>query len=404
MRFEFADYTVDLDRYELSRGEQSIHLEPQVFDVLVYLLIHRARVVPKSELLQQVWGNQFVSESTLTSRIMAARRAVHDDGRAQRVIRTAFGRGYQFVADVRVELDRRPGAQADDPVGPSPIDQDIRFCRAQDGTRIAYAIAGDGPVLVKAANWMTHVDYDSESRVWRHWLTELSRRFTLVRYDERGCGMSDWDVDRIDFEAWVGDLSLVVDELRLERFPLLGVSQGAAVAVAFAARHPERVSSLALYGSYARGRLSRADTVEARREAALDVELARVGWGRDDPSFRQVFTSQFLPDGSRADWAEFDELQRRTISPTNAVAFLETFARIDVTEAATRVSCPTLILHARDDHRVPISAARELATLIPQSRFVPLPGRNHLLTSAEPGWPTFLDELERFVSTAAPGR
>lgn len=245
---------------------------------------------------------------------------------------------------------------------------------------------------------MTHLDYDAHSPVWRHWLAGLSRRHTLVRYDERGCGMSDWDVDRFDFEAWVDDLSVVVDELGLERFPLLGVSQGAAVAVAFAARYPDRVSALVLYGSYARGRLSRAATVEAQREAALDVELARVGWGRDDPSFRQVFTSQFLPNGSREQWAAFDELQRRTISPANAVAFLETFARIDVTEAAANVTCPTLILHARDDHRVPLSSARELAALIHGSRLVPLPGVNHILTADEPAWPSFVDELERFLA------
>ena len=245
---------------------------------------------------------------------------------------------------------------------------------------------------------MTHVDYDAENMVWRHWVADLSRAFTLVRYDERGCGMSDWNVDRIDFEAWVDDLSVVVDELGLDRFPLLGVSQGAAVAVAFAARYPERVSALVLNGSYARGRMSRAESPEARQEAALDVELARVGWARDDPSFRQVFTSQFLPDGSREEWAAFDELQRRTISPGNAVAFLETFAGIDVTDAAARVRCPTLILHARDDHRVPLSAARELAALIPGSRFVPLAGRNHLLTAAEPAWPLFLDELTRFLA------
>ncbi len=397
MRFEFADCTVDLDGLQLRRGGVRVHLEPQVFDVLVYLLIHRERVVPKAELLQKVWGDQFVTDSALTSRIMAARRAVHDDGREQRIIRTAFGRGYQFVAEIRESASGRVPARGALP-GPTTVEQDIRFCQAPDGTRIAYAISGNGPFLVKAANWMTHVDYDAENKVWRHWVADLSRAFTLVRYDERGCGMSDWNVDRIDFEAWVDDLSAVVDELGLDRFPLLGVSQGAAVAVAFAARYPERVSALVLYGSYARGRMSRAESPEARQEAALDVELAKVGWARDDPSFRQVFTSQFLPDGSREEWAAFDELQRRTISPANAVAFLETFAGIDVTDAAARVRCPTLILHARDDHRVPLSAARELAALIPGSRFVPLAGRNHLLTAAEPAWTLFLDELTRFLA------
>lgn len=289
-------------------------------------------------------------------------------------------------------------ATATETVACAPIDQEIRFCHASDGTRIAYASVGTGPPLVKAANWMTHLDYDHESPVWRHWTEDLAKGYALLRYDERGCGMSDWDVERFDFEVWVDDLKTVVDTAGLDHFPLLGVSQGAAVAVAFAVRYPERVSRLVLYGSYARGRLARADDDQTRREAALDVELAWVGWGRGDPSFRQVFTSQFLPDGTRSEWDEFNELQRRTISAENAARFLETFARIDVTDDARRVACPTFILHARDGHRVPAPSAREMATLIPGSRLVLLPGRNHLLTRSEPAWPMFLAETKRFLS------
>jgi DNA-binding SARP family transcriptional activator/pimeloyl-ACP methyl ester carboxylesterase len=280
----------------------------------------------------------------------------------------------------------------------SEHEQEIRFCHATDGTRIAYSIVGSGPPLVRAANWMTHLDYDHESPLRRHWTEDIALARALLRYDERGCGMSDWNVDRFDFDAWVEDLEAVVDSAKLDRFPLLGASQGGAVAVAFAVRHPERVSHMVLYGSYARGRRRRAESQGQRSEAALDVELARIGWGRDDPSFRQVFTSQFLPDGSRAAWDSFNELQRRTTSPENAVRFLETFADIDVTAEAPQVRCPTLILHARDDHRVPSSAARELAALIPGSRLVLLPGRNHLLTRDEPAWPLFLGELDRFLS------
>ena len=167
---------------------------------------------------------------------------------------------------------------------------------------------GSGPVLVKAANWMTHLDYDVESPVWRHWLEGLAAGRTLLRYDERGCGLSDWNVDHFNFDDWVDDLELVVDAEGLETFPLLGVSQGAAVAVAFAARHPDRVERLILAGAYGRGRLARASTDDQRREAALDLELARIGWGRDEPSFRQVFTSQFLPDGTREQWEAFNDL------------------------------------------------------------------------------------------------
>jgi pimeloyl-ACP methyl ester carboxylesterase len=365
--------------------------------VLVHLISHRDRVVTKAELLDTVWGDRFVSESALASRLKSARRAVGDDGAGQRVIRTVFGRGYQFVAPV-VEHHEQ-GAPAPRTTAPSgPLQQTVRFCTASDGHRIAYATIGSGPVLVKAANWLTHLDHDRETSIWGHWLEGLATGRTLVRYDERGCGMSDWDVERFRFEDWVDDLELVVDAVGLDCFPLLGVSQGAAVAVAFAAAHPERVSRLVLASAYARGRLARAVTEEQRREAALDLEVARIGWGRDDPSFRQVFTSQFLPDGTREEWEEFNELQRITTSPENAVRFLETFSRIDVTELAPKVQCPTLVLHSRDDRRQPVEGARDLAALIPDCEFVPLPSRNHILRD-EPAWPIFLAELDRFLSS-----
>jgi pimeloyl-ACP methyl ester carboxylesterase/DNA-binding winged helix-turn-helix (wHTH) protein len=426
--YEFGDCQVDLARLELRRAGSRVHVEPQVFDVLSHLIRHRDRVVTKGELLDAVWGDRFVSESALTSRIRAARSAVGDDGGAQRVIRTAHGRGYRFVADV-VELgeaveaapapptavDGRTVATPATPLGRAPapavtavdhdpdaddtrLEQHIRFCTTRDGTCLAYATAGSGPPLVKAANWLTHLDYDWDSPVWRHWLVGLAQRRELIRYDERGCGLSDWDVDDFSFDAWVDDLEHLVDAIGLDRFPLLGISQGAAVAIAYAVRHPERVSRMILWGGYGRGRLVRANTPEQRREAALDLEVARVGWGREDPTFRQVFTSQFLPTGTREQWDALNELQRRTTSPANAVRFLEVFAEIDVAELATQVRCPTLILHARDDLRVPLSSARELAALIPGSRLVPLNSPNHILTSVEPAWPLFLGEVDRFLA------
>jgi pimeloyl-ACP methyl ester carboxylesterase/DNA-binding winged helix-turn-helix (wHTH) protein len=407
--YEFDDCLVDPGRFELRRGGAVEHVEPQVFDVLVHLIKHRERVVTKTELLDTVWGDRFVSESALASRLKSARRAVGDDGSAQRIIRTVFGRGYQFVAPVVEHLPAAagvptaPAATPEPPPAPAatapalPLQQAIRFCTAPDGARIAFATMGQGPVLVKAANWLTHLDHDRETFVWRHWLEGLADHRTLVRYDERGCGMSDWDVQSFDFDDWVDDLELVVDAAGLETFPLLGVSQGAAVAVAFAARHPERVTRLVLSGAYGKGRLLRATTEEERREAALDLEVARVGWGRDDPSFRQMFTSQFLPDGTREMWQEFNELQRMTTSAANAVRFLETFAEIDVTDLAPKVDCPTLIIHSRDDLRVPLSAARDLASMIPDAQLVSLPSRNHIVLD-EPAWPIFLAEIDRFLA------
>jgi len=398
-RWVFGDCEVDVAAFELRRAGVAVHMEPQVFDVLTYLIQHRDRVVPKTELLEHVWGDRFVSESALSSRLKAARRAVGDDGSTQGVIRTVHGRGYQFVAAV-AEPDGGEGQRtviSSHGTWMPQVGQEIRFCSSPDGTRIAYAVAGQGPSVVKAANWMTHLDDDWDNPVWRHWLTGLARSRRLIRYDERGCGLSDWDVREFSFDAWVDDLELVVDTLELERFPLLGISQGGAVAVAYAVRHPERVSHLVLSGAYPRGRLVRAVTDDERREAALNIELARVGWQRDDAAFRQVFTSQFLPDGTPELWEAFNELQRHSTTADNAVRFLEVFARIDVTNLAPQVRCPTLILHSRGDLRVPLSAARELAGLIPGSRLVPLPSRNHILTADEPAWPVFLAEVDRFL-------
>jgi pimeloyl-ACP methyl ester carboxylesterase/DNA-binding winged helix-turn-helix (wHTH) protein len=391
--WRFDDFALDTARYELRRGVEVIRVEPQVFDVMAQLISNHDRFVSKEELFDTVWGGRFVGEAALTSRIKAARRALGDDGESQRYIRTVRGRGYQFVGTLDVGLAVPPAPPEPAP----PPRQHIAFCRAADGVRLAYAVAGEGPPLVRAANWMTHLGYDIESPVWRHWVRDLAAQHTFIRYDERGCGLSDWEATEFTFDDWVSDLESVVEALGLERFPLLGVSQGGAVAVAYAARHPERVTKLVLCSAYARGRAVRAMNDEERRAAALDLDLARVGWGRDDPAFRQVFAAQFLPDGTRTDWEAFDHLQRRTTSPANAVRFLEEFARIDVRDLAAQVSCPTLIMHSRDDHRVPMKYGEELAALIGESRLVALASNNHLLTESEPAWQVFCTEVNAFL-------
>ena len=391
--WRFDDFALDTARYELRRGAELIKVEPQVFDVMTQLVSNHDRLVTKEELFDTVWGGRFVGEAALTSRIKAARRALGDDGESQRFIRTIRGRGYQFVGTI-VDVEAPPAIPE-----PAPLPrQHIAFCRAVDGVRLAYAVAGEGPPLVRAANWMTHLGYDIESPVWRHWVRDLAAHHRFIRYDERGCGLSDWDTTEFTFDDWVTDLESVVEALGLERFPLLGVSQGGAVAVAYAARHPEQVTKLVLCSAYARGRAVRAMSDEEKSAAALDLDLARVGWGRDDPAFRQVFAAQFLPDGTRADWEAFDHLQRRTTSPANAVRFLEEFARIDVRDLASQVSCPTLIMHCRDDHRVPMKYGEELAALIPDSRLVALASNNHLLTETEPAWQVFRDEVNAFLA------
>ncbi len=278
------------------------------------------------------------------------------------------------------------------------LEQQIRFCRTTDGVTLAYACSGSGPPLVRPAHWLTHVDHDWHSPVWRHWMVELSRRYRLIRYDERGCGLSDWDIPSPSLESWVQDLETVVDQVGLERFPMLGISQGATVAITYAARHPERVSRLVLYGGYVQGRLVRARNEEDRRLHQLQADLARLGWGGDDPAFRQVFTSQFMPGAPRELWEAFNDLQRKTASAENAARVLELTGSFDGVGAARRVTAPTLVLHARHDHRVPFEQGRLMASLIPNSRFVALETANHILLAGEPAWAVFLAEVTAFLA------
>ena len=281
--------------------------------------------------------------------------------------------------------------------------QQIRFCTSHDGVRIAYATSGHGPPLVKAANWLSHLEFDWESPAWKHMLTELSREHTLVRYDERGCGLSDWEVRDLSFEAWVRDLETVVDAAQVERFPLLGISQGASIAVVYAVRHPERVSHLILHGGYARGRLKRSDSAQQRDEAETMNKLAELGWGQENPAFRQFFTTQFIPDGTPEQHRWFNELERITTSPLNAGRFMRVFNEIDVVSLLPQVSCPTLVLHAGHDARVPFDEGRLIAGLIPGARFVPLESKNHLPIEGEAAWRRWCDEIAAFLPAPASG-
>ena len=279
--------------------------------------------------------------------------------------------------------------------------QDVRFCTAADGTRIAVASIGNGPPLVRAAHWLSHVERDLESPVWRPWLQELSRHHTYIRYDQRGCGLSDRTLAGLSLDNFVGDLETVVDQLGLERFPLIGMSQGGVVAMRYASRHPERVSALVLVGAYARGALRRATSELERLEANTLVNLVRVGWGRDNDAFRQVFTNQYLPEGSAEQHRWWNDLERISASPEGAARTLAAFHDADVSEAAASLRVPTLVVHSRRDARVPFDEGRRLAALIPGARFLALESANHVLLAAEPAFTVFVEALYDFFGAAA---
>jgi pimeloyl-ACP methyl ester carboxylesterase/DNA-binding winged helix-turn-helix (wHTH) protein len=401
MVYEFGEFALDTKRHELRRGREPQHLEPQVYAVLCHLLEHRDRLVTSKELIEQVWGDRLVTPGTLNSRIKALRHALGDDGATQRVIQTVHGRGFRFGVEVRTVTDTHGvSVSTASSNGGAPSRQQILFCRAHDGVRIAYGKSGDpgAPPLVKPANWLTHLEFDWNSPVWRHWLTEMGRGHTLIRYDERGCGLSDHDAPDLSFESWVRDLEAVVDAERLERFSVLGISQGCAVAIAYAVRHPERVDKLVLYGGYGVGRSLRSMSPQEELERNLLQNLIRVGWGRDNPAFRQVFGTLFLPEGTPEQHQWFDDLAK-TMPMENALRVRQTTDVIDVRREAAEVRAPTLVLHARGDGMIPFEIGRQMAALIPGARFVPLESRNHVLLETEPAWAQFLDEVRAFLGT-----
>ncbi len=283
------------------------------------------------------------------------------------------------------------------------VDQEIRFCRAPDGATLAYATHGRGPPLVRAATWLTHLEYDWQSPVWRHWLEGLGQRHTVVRYDERGCGLSDRELGELSLDQWVGDLESVVDAAGVERFALLGVSGGGSTSVAYAVRHPERVSHLLLYGASARGRRRRGDP-DAVERGDLVLQIIRLAWDDPTPLFRQVFTAMFLPDGTPKQLEWFDELQRASTSGEIAATLRRAREELDVTGMAEQVRVPTVVLHARHDQAVPFAEGRLLAALIPGARFVPLESRNHILLEHEVAWRLFTDELNDFLGAPEPER
>jgi pimeloyl-ACP methyl ester carboxylesterase/DNA-binding CsgD family transcriptional regulator len=271
--------------------------------------------------------------------------------------------------------------------------QHVRFCTSSDGVRLAYATSGEGPALVRAPHWFTHLEHDWTNPAMRPWVAGLSRRYSLLRFDQRGTGLSDRDAPIPSWQSHVNDLASVVDAARLDRFALLGLSQGAAFAIAYAAHNPERVSHLIICGGYIRGR-------QARGVPAAEIEtltkLVELGWGSDDPSFRQVFTTRFMPDAGLDAIHAFNDMMPLTASAQTAAAILRANRSIDVRAEAARVTCPTLVLHARGDLSIPFEEGRLIASLIPGARFVSLETRNHLLLEGDTAWRDFVSALEEF--------
>jgi pimeloyl-ACP methyl ester carboxylesterase/DNA-binding winged helix-turn-helix (wHTH) protein len=390
--YRFGPFRLDVAERRLLRNGEPIPLRLKVFDTLRVLIENAGRLVTKEELLQAIWPDTAVEENNLNHNVSVLRKLLGERATGQAFIETVPRVGYRFVAPV--ELDR--AIHSGDRAPRTNPRQEIRYCTTTDGIRLAYATSGQGPPLVKASNWLTHLDFEWGSPIWRHWWESLSEHHRLVRYDERGNGMSQRDVPDVNFDTWVQDLETVVDTAELDRFALLGISRGAPIAIAYAVEHPERVSKLVLYGGFAAGlnHIGTPAELEARR--ALN-SLIRLGWGLNNPAFAKVFTCRFIPRATPAHEAWLDELQRVSTSPENAAHLMQADDEIDVRPLLPQVRVPTLVIHCDDDRAVLPEQGRELAASIPNARYVSLPSANHLMMEDEPAWRIFLEELGRFL-------
>lgn len=376
------------------------HALPMERRMLYRIGVHTGEIIEKAD--GTVYGDGVNVAARLEGLAKPGTVAVSDTVRSY--VRGRISADFEDLGEQRVKNIAEPvhayriKPQATGATGQSRREtQKIRFCKSFDGTRIAYAVSGHGPPLVKAQHWLTHLEYEWESPIWQPWIEAFSNGYTLHRMDQRACGLSDRDVADISFEAWVHDLEAMVDAAQLERFALFGHSQGAPLAMEYAVRHPERVSHLVILGGYARGWLRRGLPPDRVAEMEAQLKIVESAWGRDDASYRRMFAMQFMPGATLEQIDSLSELQRKSATPRDAVRIMRAFLNIDVYESVPRVQCPTLLMHATGDLRAPFEEGRQLATMIPDARLVALDTNNHVLLEHEPSFRQFFEELRAFV-------
>ena len=388
--YQFGPFRLDVAQRRLLRESEEIVLRMKVFDTLRVLVENAGRLMTKEHLITAIWPDAVVEENNLNHNISVLRKALGENATGQKFIETVPRVGYRFAANVG---ERE--ASAKELIFDHP-GQEIRYCMTKDGVRLAYATVGTGPPLVKASNWLTHLDYEWGSPVWHHWCAEFSKHHRAVRYDERGNGMSQREVSGIGFDTWVRDLETVVDAAGLDQFSLLGISRGGSIAIAYAMQHPERVNKLVLYGAFAAG-LNHCGSPEEREARRALTSLVRLGWGVQNPAFCKLFTNRFIPNATPAHEQWFDDLQRVSTSGENAARLMEIDDDIDVRGLLKQVRVPTLVMHCDRDQVVSPERGRQLAAEIPGARYVSLPSANHLLLEEEPAWQIFLNEIGAFL-------
>jgi DNA-binding winged helix-turn-helix (wHTH) protein/pimeloyl-ACP methyl ester carboxylesterase len=396
MVFRFESFQLDVAERRLSRSGELIPLRAKVFDTLCILVENHGRLLRKDELMQRLWPDSVVEENNLDHNISKLRGALRDGTDSKEFIETVPRQGYRFIGDVqKISTEAALRTVKSSPAAEPTPEQDIQFFTAGDGIRLAYTVGGSGPPLVRAIDWLNHLDFEWKNPFRRHWFSEIMCHNTLLRYDQRGSGLSDWNVQDFSFERSLSDFEELTTAAGWDKFAIVGSCQGGAIGAAYAARHPERVTKLILVGAFARGWPPPDSMVIEQFNAMLT--LIRLGWGRDNPAFRQLWTTLFRPDASPAETEWMNEFQRITSSPENAAQMMSEFPKIDITDLLPKISCPTLVIHSRDEAVVPVQEGRLIASRIRGARFVELPSRSHEVVPGEPAWQTFVDEFSKFL-------
>jgi len=392
MRYTFADCLLDIEQHQIFRNGDPVKVEPQVFDLLHLLVQSAGTLVTRDEIVKRIWDGRIVSESAISARINAARKAVGDTGKDQAVIKTVTRRGLQLAVPVILEQE---GEAELPPVPPSR--QRVRFATSADGTKIAYAVSGSGPPVLRAGHFLTHLEMDWRSVIWRPYLDALGAAHTLVRYDQRGTGMSDPELTDTSLSAYVSDLKAVADAAGLDRFPVIALSQGVPVAISFAVKYPERVSALVLGGGYAEGRVHR-DGGASKDAGEAMLTMIREGWGKPESAFMGAFTTLFCPGASRQQLADLVAMQLASTSADNAVRIRQAIDRFTVVDLLASLKVPVLVMHNKDDSVHPVSEGRRLAANIPGADFQMLGGRNHIMLPDEPAWADWVAATLEFIA------
>jgi pimeloyl-ACP methyl ester carboxylesterase/DNA-binding winged helix-turn-helix (wHTH) protein len=395
----FGEYRFETDTGRLFTGVREIRLTPKASAVLKHLILRAGEPVSKDDLFATVWSGTAVSDDALTSCIQELRRALEDNPRQPRFIETRHRRGYQFVA----ALSSSPRATLSGPAPPQEaprarFEQQIRFCTTSDGISLAYSTVGSGPCIVRVLGHFTHLQAEWDWPEMRLFWERLAERYTVVRYDGRGIGLSDRYTGEFTEETRQRDLDAVLNAVGADRVVLLGISEGGWTAAAFALQHPERVSHLVLYGAYSRGAQARPGYDREEDEAI--ITLIRKGWGRNTPAFRQLVTSRFFRlDADPALIAHFNELQRLSADPDTAARYHEScHRRGDGGDLYRRLRVPVLIIHSREDLAVNADEGRLLASIIPGSQLVVLPSQSHYFPTDTEVVTRAAEAITRFLS------